>query len=81
MVQSLAFPGEFGLRPPKPDSDMFLALPGESDNPQGVVQTSDGRVVRAFHRFTLVDQSGELHYSVRVLDPGLVHMVHWPGKA
>ena len=31
---------------------------GESDSPQGVVNTSDGRVVRAFHRFTLVDQSG-----------------------
>ena len=30
---------------------------GESDNPQGVVNTSDGRVVRAFHRFTLVDQT------------------------
>lgn len=32
---------------------------GESDSPQGVVNTSDGRVVRAFHRFTLVDQSGQ----------------------
>lgn len=32
---------------------------GESDNPQGVVNTSDGRVVRAFHRFTLVDQTGQ----------------------
>ena len=31
---------------------------GESENPQGVVNTSEGRVVRAFHRFTLVDQSG-----------------------
>ncbi len=30
---------------------------GESDNPQGVVNTGEGRVVRAFHRFTLVDQS------------------------
>lgn len=29
---------------------------GETENPQGVVNTSDGRVVRAFHRFTLVDQ-------------------------
>jgi len=26
---------------------------------QGVVNTSDGKVVRAFHKFTLVDQSGE----------------------
>ena len=32
---------------------------GESDSPQGVVNTSDGRVVRAFHRFTLVDQTGQ----------------------
>jgi hypothetical protein len=32
---------------------------GETDNPQGVVNTSDGRVVRAFHRFTLVDQTGQ----------------------
>ena len=37
---------------------LFVALIGEGDNPQGVVNTSDGRVVRAFHRFTLVDQSG-----------------------
>lgn len=37
---------------------LFVALIGETDNPQGVVNTSDGRVVRAFHRFTLVDQSG-----------------------
>ncbi len=34
-------------------------LAGESDAPQGVVNTSDGRVVRAFHRFTLVDQTGQ----------------------
>lgn len=27
---------------------------------QGVVNTSEGKVVRAFHRFTLVDQTGEL---------------------
>eukprot|EP00983_Pelagomonas_calceolata_P053280 1143238-Pelagomonas_calceolata.AAC.3 len=26
---------------------------------RGVVNTSDGKVVRAFHRFTLVDQTGE----------------------
>jgi speckle-type POZ protein len=37
---------------------LFVALIGESDSPQGVVNTSEGRVVRAFHRFTLVDQSG-----------------------
>lgn len=37
---------------------LFVALIGETDNPQGVVNTSEGRVVRAFHRFTLVDQSG-----------------------
>ena len=37
---------------------LFVALIGESDAPQGVVSTSDGRVVRAFHRFTLVDQAG-----------------------
>ena len=36
---------------------LFVALIGESESPQGVVSTSDGRVVRAFHRFTLVDQS------------------------
>lgn len=36
-------------------ADSSLAV-GETDNPQGVVNTSDGRVVRAFHRFTLVDQ-------------------------
>ena len=37
---------------------LFVALIGEADNPRGVVNTSEGRVVRAFHRFTLVDQSG-----------------------
>jgi len=37
---------------------LFVALIGEGGQPQGVVNTSDGRVVRAFHRFTLVDQSG-----------------------
>lgn len=40
---------------------LFVALIGESDAPQGVVNTSDGRVVRAFHRFTLVDQNGTGH--------------------
>jgi len=46
---------------PHPGNDycaLFVALIGEGDAPQGVVNTSDGRVVRAFHRFTLVDQSG-----------------------
>lgn len=32
---------------------------GETSEPQGVVNTSDGRVVRAFHRFTLVDQANQ----------------------
>lgn len=36
-----------------------LLFAGESDAPQGVVNTTDGRVVRAFHRFTLVDQTGQ----------------------
>jgi len=36
---------------------LFVALIGETDAPQGVVSTSEGRVVRAFHRFTLVDQT------------------------
>ena len=39
--------------------DSVMTCAGESDSPQGVVNTSDGRVVRAFHRFTLVDQSGQ----------------------
>ena len=39
--------------------DSRCAAAGESDAPQGVVNTSDGRVVRAFHRFTLVDQTGQ----------------------
>eukprot|EP00963_Diacronema_lutheri_P003974 scaffold308_cov327-Pavlova_lutheri.AAC.7 len=38
---------------------LFVALIGEGKNPQGVVHTSEGRIVRAFHRFTLVDQSGQ----------------------
>ncbi len=37
---------------------LFVALIGETEAPQGVVSTSEGRVVRAFHRFTLVDQTG-----------------------
>jgi hypothetical protein len=38
---------------------LFVALIGEGPNPQGVVNTSEGKVVRAFHRFTLVDQLGQ----------------------
>lgn len=38
---------------------LFVALIGEGKNPQGVVHTSEGCIVRAFHRFTLVDQSGQ----------------------
>jgi hypothetical protein len=37
---------------------LFVALIGEGPNPQGVVNTNEGKVVRAFHRFTLVDQTG-----------------------
>ncbi len=37
---------------------LFVALIGETSKPLGVVQTSEGHVVRAFHHFTLVDQSG-----------------------
>jgi speckle-type POZ protein len=36
---------------------LFVALIGEGANPQGVVNTSEGKVVRAFHRFTLVNQN------------------------
>ena len=47
---------------PPPNDDpyaaLFVALIGEGPRPQGVVQSISGRVVRAFHRFTLVDQSG-----------------------
>lgn len=39
----------------------YVLSAGESDSPQGVVNTSDGRVVRAFHRFTLVDQNRAGH--------------------
>lgn len=35
---------------------LFVALIGEGKDPQGVISTSEGKVVRAFHRFTLVDQ-------------------------
>eukprot|EP00882_Tetradesmus_deserticola_P005054 GHRQ01005325.1.p1 GENE.GHRQ01005325.1~~GHRQ01005325.1.p1 ORF type:complete len:483 (+),score=208.75 GHRQ01005325.1:131-1579(+) len=38
---------------------LFVALIGEGPNPQGVVNTNEGKVVRAFHRFTLVDQTGQ----------------------
>eukprot|EP01024_Parvocaulis_polyphysoides_P017048 TRINITY_DN17539_c0_g1_i3.p2 TRINITY_DN17539_c0_g1~~TRINITY_DN17539_c0_g1_i3.p2 ORF type:complete len:336 (-),score=46.80 TRINITY_DN17539_c0_g1_i3:284-1291(-) len=37
---------------------LFVALIGESKDPQGIVNASDGKVVRAFHKFMLVDQSG-----------------------
>ncbi|KAF5834295.1 hypothetical protein DUNSADRAFT_9118 [Dunaliella salina] len=60
------------LQPPRPQNiplarrdttneyaALFVALIGEGPNPQGVVNTSDGKVVRAFHRFTLVDQTGQ----------------------
>jgi len=47
---------------PPPNDDpyaaLFVALIGEGPRPQGVVHSSSGRVVRAFHRFTLVDQTG-----------------------
>ena len=33
---------------------------GENDNPQGVVSTSDGRVVRAFHRYCPVCEGDQL---------------------
>eukprot|EP00887_Chlorella_sp_A99_P004903 scaffold4.g4903.t1 len=57
----LAVPAVVAPPPHNPGNDycaLFVALIGETDNPQGVVNTSEGRVVRAFHRFTLVDQSG-----------------------
>jgi len=38
---------------------LFVALIGEGPNPLGVVNTTEGKVVRAFHRFTLVDQTGQ----------------------
>lgn len=37
---------------------LFVALIGETSKPLGVVHTSEGHIVRAFHHFTLVDQSG-----------------------
>lgn len=36
---------------------LFVALIGETSKPLGVVHTSEGHIVRAFHHFTLVDQS------------------------
>lgn len=50
--------------PPRRDTTneyaaLFVALIGEGPNPQGVVNTNEGKVVRAFHRFTLVDQTGQ----------------------
>ena len=51
-----------GNAPNQPQDDpyaaLFVALIGEGQRPLGVVQSGQGRVVRAFHRFTLVDQSG-----------------------
>jgi speckle-type POZ protein len=52
------------MGPPRRDTTneyaaLFVALIGEGPNPQGVVNTNEGKVVRAFHRFTLVDQSGQ----------------------
>lgn len=41
-----------------PYAALFVALIGEGPRPLGIVQSGQGRVVRAFHRFTLVDQSG-----------------------
>jgi len=41
-----------------PYAALFVALIGEGPRPLGVVQSGTGRVVRAFHRFTLVDQNG-----------------------
>lgn len=41
-----------------PYAALFVALIGEGSRPLGVVQSGTGRVVRAFHRFTLVDQNG-----------------------
>ena len=38
---------------------LFVALIGETSKPLGVVHTSEGHIVRAFHHFTLVDQSGK----------------------
>ena len=42
-----------------PYAALFVALIGEGPRPQGVVTSVNGRVVRAFHRFTLVDQSAD----------------------
>jgi hypothetical protein len=52
------------MMPPRRDTTneyaaLFVALIGEGPNPQGVVNTNEGKVVRAFHRFTLVDQTGQ----------------------
>lgn len=53
---------------------LFVALIGEGPNAQqGVLNTSDGKVVRAFHKFTLVNQIGEScleRYRVRLLCAG-----------
>ena len=61
MMQELTTPHQLaaqGVQTPGNEyCALFVALIGETDSPQGVVSTSEGRVVRAFHRFTLVDQS------------------------
>eukprot|EP00210_Caulerpa_lentillifera_P008622 g8226.t1 len=53
---------------------LFVALIGEGSSPQGVVSTSEGKVVRAFHKFTLVNQNGmEADFSKgRARDAGAV---------
>jgi len=48
-------PIKFGSRWNDDQGDGVCA--GESSNPQGVQQTSLGLVFRAYHKFTLVDQS------------------------
>lgn len=64
-------PGRVGLPPNLPEvghfairrenevqyAALFVALIGETSRPMGVVHTSEGHIVRAFHHFTLVDQS------------------------
>lgn len=58
-----------------PYAALFVALIGEGPRPQGVVTSVNGRVVRAFHRFTLVDQleNGNRHITKgRQRDQGAV---------
>mmetsp|Transcript_18571 Transcript_18571/g.52184 ORF Transcript_18571/g.52184 Transcript_18571/m.52184 type:complete len:542 (+) Transcript_18571:102-1727(+) len=63
-IQAIQPPRQQNVPLPRRDTTneyaaLFVALIGEGPNPQGVVNTSDGKVVRAFHRFTLVDQTGQ----------------------